>query len=132
MGRRTHTPDAFDHLAESLVNPAETGVYLAKSEMIVLANLTEGSLRVNERRRMLADVLKSPETLAGLSDLLEHIVVHCRAHVERYTELGQAWPAMAPTMAPWASKAQATIKRLRDLQAELAEEAELAAEGTGP
>ena len=126
MGRRTTTPGAFDHLADSLVIPAETGVYLAKSEMIVLANLTEGSLRVNERRRMLADVLKSPETLEGLSDLIEHIVVHCQAHVARYAELGEAFPAMAGLMSPWSAKAEATIARLRDLQAELAEEAELA------
>ena len=59
----------FDELARELVVPAQSGIYIAKSEIIVLANLIEGSLRVNERSRMLADVLKSPDNLVDLARL---------------------------------------------------------------
>jgi hypothetical protein len=109
----------LDDLAASLVHPEATGIYLTKSEMIVLANLTEGSLRINERRRMLADVLKSPDSLEGLSALVDRIADLCQVHIDRYRELAETYPSLTESMAPWQRKAQATLDRLRGVQAEL-------------
>lgn len=109
----------LDALAAELVIPAKTGFYIAKSELIVLANLTEGSLRVNERRRMLADVLKSPDSLERLSNLIEHIIALAEAHIERYDTLSAAFPAMAPHLKSWRARAEDTIEDLRGVQDEL-------------
>ena len=115
------TDGPLDDLAARLVVPDKSGIYIAKSEMIVLANLVQGSLRVNERRRMLADVLKSPDSLAGLSALLDHLIDLARLHLERYRALAEAFPSLGPALTPWQVKAQATITRLEEVKEELAE-----------
>jgi hypothetical protein len=116
-------PDGpLDELAAELVVPARSGIYLAKSELIVLARLVEGSLRVNERRRMLADVLKSPDSLEGLSALVGRLMEVTQAHLERYAELAAAFPGTAPALAPWRERAARTWARLAAVREELAED----------
>lgn len=109
----------LDALAARLVVPKKAGVYLTKSELVVLARLTEGSLRVNERRRMLADVLKSPEDVEGLSRLVDRLAAFTRSHLTRYAELSEAYPKLAPHLAPWTRAAARTLDDLLDVQAEL-------------
>ncbi|MCO4762445.1 MAG: hypothetical protein KC502_13120 [Myxococcales bacterium] len=114
----------FDELAATLVVPAQCGFYITKSEIIMLANLEDGSLRVNERKRMLADVLKSPDTLAGLEAVLRRLLALCELHAERYAGLAAAFPAMAAAVAPSLSRVAATQRRLVDLCEDLQEEGE--------
>lgn len=114
----------FDELARSLVVPAKSGMYLAKSEIIVLANLIEGSLRVNERSRMLADVLKSPDNLVDLARLIARLMDLCHAHLQHYAALIETWPAMAGPLSEPQRKAQQTLDRLEDLRLELLDDAE--------
>jgi hypothetical protein len=109
----------LDELAARLVIPARSGVYLTKSELIVLARLSEGSLRVSERRRMLADVLKSPDSPAGLAALIARLADFCRAHVERYDELAATWPRLAAHVAPWRAQAERTLASLVEIEREL-------------
>jgi len=109
----------LDALAARLVVPKKAGVYLTKSEMVVLARLSEGSLRVNERKRMLADVLKSPDNVADLGKLVARLVHFCEAHVTRYDELAETYPHLEPHVAPWRAAAKATIDVLEDVRFEL-------------
>lgn len=111
----------LDELADQLVVPSRSGFYIAKSELIVLAHLSEGSLRVNERRRMLADVLKSPDTLEGLSALIGRIESLAQAHQERYRELIEAYPAMADVLRPRQEKLEATLRHLAETRDELSD-----------
>ncbi len=113
----------LDQLARQLVVPACAGIYLAKSELIVLAHLSEGSLRVNERRRMLADVLKSPDNLEDLGRLIQRLRAFSQAHIHRYDELADNFPSLGPLLAPWRDKAAKTIDLLADVEAELEETA---------
>lgn len=112
----------LDEMAADLVIPAKSGIYIAKSEVIVLAHLVEGSLRVNERRRMLADVLKSPDSLEGLMALVSRLMDFTQAHLDRYAELAEAFPAMAPSLAPWREKAARTLGRLADVREQMEDE----------
>lgn len=110
----------LDALAARLVLPAKSGVYLTKNELIVLARVAEGSLRVNERRRMLADVLKSPQNPAELAALLERLVAFCQLHLAAWDELVATYPRAEAFAAPWREKVNATITSLRELGEELA------------
>ncbi len=112
----------LDQLARQLVIPASAGIYLAKSEMIVLAHLSEGSLRVNERRRMLADVLKSPDNLVDLGRLIQRLQDFSQAHIDRYDELTQSFPSLGPILDSWRDKASKTIDQLAEVQEELEHE----------
>lgn len=114
----------FDELARALVVPAQSGIYIAKSEIIVLANLIEGSLRVNERSRMLADVLKSPDNLVDLAKLIARLMELCHAHIQHNNGLIETWPAMAGPLAPSQALAKKTLDRLEDLRLELLDDAE--------
>lgn len=109
----------LDALAARFVLPAKSGVYVTKNELIVLARLADGSLRVNERRRMLADVLKSPQSPAELSALLERLIALCELHLAEWSALVGAYPKAQPFAQPWQEKARATVASLRDTQAEL-------------
>ncbi|MFZ5445267.1 MAG: hypothetical protein ACOZQL_35080 [Myxococcota bacterium] len=111
---------ALDALAARLVLPAKSGIYLTKNELIALARLSEGSLRVNERRRMLADVLKSPQSPAELSQLLARLVAFCQAHLAAWDDLLEAYPHAARFAEPWQQKTRATIASLEGIQEELA------------
>lgn len=122
MKHRHYGP--FDELARDLVVPAKSGIYLAKSEIIVLANLVEGSLRVNERSRMLADVLKSPDNLVDLAKLIGRLIDLCIVHIEHNDAMVETWPAMAEALATQHKNAKRTLERLEDLRQELLDDAE--------
>lgn len=110
----------LDALAARFVLPAKSGVYLTKNELITLARVVEGSLRVNERRRMLADVLKSPQNPAELRALVARLVAFCELHLAAWDELTATYPLLATPAKPWQEKTQATIRALKELDEELA------------
>lgn len=113
-------PGLLDDLAAQLVRPAKSGVYLTKNEIIALARLSDASLRVNERRRMLADVLRSADSAEGLSALFERIIAFCRGSLEAYAALAEQYPSAAPALRGFQESAARTIDRLSAAQAEIA------------
>lgn len=117
------TDSPLEALAAHLCVPQKSGVYLTKNELIALARAAEGSLRINERKRMLVDVLRSPQTPAELSAMLGRLADFCRMQAAEYRSLAVAWPASAPAFAPWIARADASVGELEGLRAELALEA---------
>jgi hypothetical protein len=109
----------LDALAASFVLPAKSGVYLTKNELVRLARASEASLRINERRRMLADVLKSPQSLAELRALVTRLIDFCRLHVAEHEATVAAYPVAKPLLQRWVDKAQHTITSLNDILEEL-------------
>ncbi len=113
-------PDGLvDELAAFLAAPARSGVYLTKAELIALARASEASLRVNERRRMLADVLRSAQGAGELLATLERLAAFCRQSADAYDAWARAWPTAAPALAPWRDKARRTLERLQEVQADI-------------
>jgi hypothetical protein len=109
----------FDAIAASYVLPAKSGVYLTKNELVALARVSEASLRLSERRRMLADVLKSAQNVAELKALNGRLMDFCRLHLEEYEARANHFPKSRALYAPWVKRAQATITRLMELNEEL-------------
>lgn len=112
----------LDALAARLTVPAKSGIYLSKSDMVVLARLTEGSLRINERRRMLSDVLKSPDSIGELTKTVDRLLDFCAIHVERYDALSTAFPRLGPHVDGWRVACERTMELLREIKAELEDE----------
>ena len=110
----------LEELATRFVLPAKSGVYLTRNELIVLARVSDASLRINERKRMLADVLKSAQSPAELTTLLRRLIDFCQLHVEAFEDLGRQFPCAAPLAAPWITAARDTMRRLEDVCEELA------------
>lgn len=109
----------LDALAAHCVVPAKSGVYLTKNELVILARISEASLRINERRRMLADVLKSPQTPAELQALNSRLIDFCRMHLEEYGAQADLYPKSRTLLLPWMERARATITRLEHVNEEL-------------
>jgi len=122
MTQRTATPDdgPLSAIAARFVLPEKSGVYLTKNELIILARVSEASLRVNERRRMLGDVLKSPQTPEELQALTTRLIDFCRMHLDEYEVQAGLFPKSRPLLQPWVDRAQATIARLQEVLEELA------------
>ncbi|MEW5740136.1 MAG: hypothetical protein AB1938_14490 [Myxococcota bacterium] len=110
---------AFDELAARLAAPAKSGAYLTRNELVALARVTEGSLRYNERKRMLADVFKSAPDADGLVALLDRLQEFWRDQLSRYDELAAEFPTSAPFFADWQTKARATLASLAKIRDEV-------------
>jgi hypothetical protein len=106
-------------LAASFVVPAKSGVYITKNEIIALARASEASLRVNERRRMLGDVLKSAQTLVELRAMIGRMADFCRLQLGEYEAMVSEHPRSAELLAPWMARARATVARLEEIDQEL-------------
>ncbi|MFO0594063.1 MAG: hypothetical protein U0228_02130 [Myxococcaceae bacterium] len=109
----------LEALAARFVIPHKSGVYLSRNELIALARASDASLRVNERRRMLVDVLKSPQTPAQFRELLERLQAFCRARIEEHEDLAKNYPVMAGLSKEWVDRARATIQALSDAAEEI-------------
>lgn len=109
----------LDALAALLASPARSGAYITRAELINLARLVDGSLRVGERRRMLADVLKSAGSAEALTALVERLKDFWRASAAEYEEVAASSPAGARAMAPWIDRARTTLRRLDEVIEEL-------------
>lgn len=110
----------LDALAASFAVVAKSGVYLTKNELVVLARVSEASLRINERKRMLADVLKSAQTPGELGALNSRLIDFCRMHLEEYEAQAGLYPKSRALLLPWVERARATIARLEGINEELA------------
>ncbi|MBI4819428.1 MAG: hypothetical protein HY791_24365 [Deltaproteobacteria bacterium] len=114
------TDSLLDELARHLAIPAKSGIYITKNELMSLARASEASLRVNERPRMLADVLKSAQSPEELSRILDRVIGLCRLQVSHLTELTTLAPTAAPCFEPWQQRVRKTIERLEAIKEELA------------
>jgi hypothetical protein len=111
---------ALEELAAWFVLPSKSGVYLTRNELLALARAADGSLRVSERRRMLADVLKSPQSPQELDALLKRLIEFCRQQREEYQALAVAFPVARPLLQQWLDRVAASVQRLEEVCEELA------------
>lgn len=110
----------LEALAARLVVPARSGLYLTRSDLIVLARLSEGSLRVSDRKRMLLDVLRSPQDVRELGALVNRLADLCHHHLRGWADLVAAYPRAERHAAPWTEKLRGTLALLEGMNEELA------------
>lgn len=109
----------LEALAARFVIPARSGVYLTKNELLLLARAADASLRINERKRMLVDVLKSPQSPEAFRGLLGRLSAFCQQHLDEHLALAREYPVMEPLCAPWVARARATIEALAKVEEEV-------------
>ncbi len=109
----------MEQLAATFMVPARSGVYLTRNELLVLARISEASLRFNERKRMMVDILRSAQDADQLVALLERLVEFCVASLAEYQALAAAFPQSAPQLQVWMDKTNATITMLKETQEEI-------------
>ncbi|MBE2249700.1 MAG: hypothetical protein IAE78_09130 [Myxococcus sp.] len=115
----TRDAGPFGALARTFMTPARSGVYLTRNELLVLARLTEASVRINERPRMLVDILRSAQTAGELVAMVEQLLVFTRASLAAYEALVETYPASAAAWRPWLERARRTVLLLEDTQRDI-------------
>ncbi len=110
----------YDELAARLMTPAKSGAYFTKNEVIVLARLTDASVRIGDRKRMLVDVLRSARSGEELRAVLDRLSSFWKDSLGQYRALSAEFPASAPLFAPWVERANTTLRTLDELAEDLA------------
>lgn len=113
----------YDALAERLMAPARSGACMTKNELVVLARLTDASLRISERKRMLVDVLRSARDAAELEAVISRLAAFWRDSLAHYETLVADFPTSAPLLQPWSDKARETLRSLDELAEDVRREA---------
>jgi plasmid replication initiation protein len=116
----TRDAGPFEALARTFMTPAKSGVYLTRNELLVLARLTEASVRINERPRMLVDILRSAQTADELIAMVERLADFTRAQLAQYEALASEYPSTAPAWRPWIERARRTLLLLDDTRHDIA------------
>ncbi len=109
----------FENLARQLMTPAKSGVYLTRNELLVLARASEASLRINERPRMLVDILRSAQTADELCAMVDRLVAFTKDSIEKYRELAEAYPTTRAAWQPWIDRASRAVVFLDDVKREV-------------
>lgn len=116
----TRDAGPFEALARAFMTPAKSGVYLTRNELLVLARLTEASVRINERPRMLVDILRSAQTADELISMVDRLADFTRAQLGQYEALASEYPSTALTWRPWIERAKRTLLLLDDTRHDIA------------
>lgn len=111
----------FAELASRIVTPARSGVYLTRNEIVLLARLEDGSVRLGERRRMLEDVFHSARGAEELGAVVARLIAFVQDSLANYRRLAADFPAAEVLLAPWIARATATERRLTELAEDLAD-----------
>lgn len=115
----TRDDGPFEALARTFMTPSRSGVYLTRNELLVLARLTEASVRINERPRMLVDILRSAQTADELVAMMEQLLGFTRASLEQYEALVTTYPASSGVWKPWLERARRTCVLLEDTKRDI-------------
>lgn len=117
MNARDEGP--YEALAKTFLTPAKSGVYLTKNELISLARASEASLRINERPRMLVDVLRSAQSADELVATVDRLLSFTRARLAEYEALVAAYPSSLAVWKPWLERARRTVVLLEDTKRDI-------------
>lgn len=113
------TTSALEELATRLMTPAKSGFYMTKNELIVLARLSDASLRVNERKQMLMDIFKSMQSEEEFIALLERIEAFARRRKEQFEELGRDFPQSSEVMEGYIKPLEKLFDDMEEIKAEV-------------
>ncbi|MEF3192378.1 MAG: hypothetical protein K6347_07535 [Campylobacterales bacterium] len=113
------TQTALEELAKTLMTPAKSGFYMTKNELIILARLSEASLRVNERARMLTDIFRSIQSEEEFVGLLERIKLFAAKKEAQYEEIVKEYPRVAPIMEEYLRKVRAMKESIDEVKREV-------------
>jgi len=103
-------PAFVDELADKLLGPAHSGVYLSRLDIKRVAEAIDESLPIKERKRMIKSLMRHTTTKEFLRNAFGEFNKHINGRLAIYQELGEAFPSSKYVFDEFTVKAEKTKK----------------------
>jgi len=103
-------PAFVDELADKLLGPAHSGVYLSRLDIKRVAEAIDESLPIKERKRMIKSLMRHTTTKDFLRGAFSEFSKHINGRLAIYQELGGAFPSSKYIFDEMSAKAEKTKK----------------------
>ncbi len=103
-------PAFVDELADKLLGPAHSGVYLSRLDIKRVAEAIDESLPIKERKRMIKSLMRHTTTKEFLRNAFGEFNKHINGRLAIYQELGEAFPSSKYVFDEYTLKAEKTKK----------------------
>ncbi len=103
-------PAFVDELADKLLGPAHSGVYLSRLDIKRVAEAIEESLPIKERKRMIKSLMRHTTTKEFLRLAFGEFSKHINGRLAIYQELGEAFPSSKYIFDDFTARAEKTKK----------------------
>ncbi len=104
------TPAFVDELADKLLGPAHSGVYLSRLDIKRVAEAIDESLPIKERKRMIKALMRHTTTKDYLRSAFGEFSKHINGRLAIYQELAEAFPSSKYIFDEFEAKAEKTKK----------------------
>lgn len=106
-------PAFVDELADKLLGPAHSGVYLSRLDIKRVAEAIDESLPIKERKRMIKSLMRHTTTKDFLRGAFAEFSKHINGRLAIYQELGDGFPSSKYIFEDFSAKAE-KIKKMFD------------------
>ncbi len=103
-------PAFVDELADKLLGPAHSGVYLSRLDIKRVAEAIDESLPIKERKRMIKSLMRHTTTKEFLRNAFGEFNKHINGRLAIYQELGEAFSSSKYVFDEFTAKAEKTKK----------------------
>ena len=103
-------PAFVDELADKLLGPAHSGVYLSRLDIKRVAEAIDESLPIKERKRMIKSLMRHTTTKEFLRNAFGEFNKHINGRLAIYQELAEAFPSSKYVFDEFTVKAEKTKK----------------------
>ncbi len=103
-------PAFVDELADKLLGPAHSGVYLSRLDIKRVAEAIDESLPIKERKRMIKSLMRHTTTKEFLRNAFGEFNKHINGRLAIYQELAEAFPSSKYVFDEFTAKAEKTKK----------------------
>ena len=103
-------PAFVDELAEKLLGPAHSGVYLSRLDIKRVAEAIDESLPIKERKRMIKALMRHTTSKDYLRKAFGEFNKHINGRLAIYQELAEAFPSSKYIFDEFSQKAEKTKK----------------------
>jgi hypothetical protein len=103
-------PAFVDELADKLLAPIHSGVYLSRLDIKRVAEGIDESLPIKERKKMIKALFRHTVKRDYLRKAFDEFNKHLNGRILIYKELGEAFPASKPVFDGYTKKIEKTMK----------------------
>ncbi|NOQ31189.1 MAG: hypothetical protein GQ570_08715 [Helicobacteraceae bacterium] len=99
-------PAFVDEIADQMLAPAISGVYLSRIDIKRVAEAIDESLPIKERKKMIRALFRHTTTREYLRGAFDEFARHINGRVLIYQELSEAFPASKPVFDSFIAKSE--------------------------
>ena len=108
-------PQFVDALTAKLLAPAQSGVYLSRLDIKIIAEAINESIPIKERIKMVRALFRHTTTRKYLEDAFAEVDKHIHGRLLIYKELSETFPASKEIFDAHTQKAQKTMKMFQTI-----------------